>query len=184
MPEYTLYVRFDDYIPYVPLFVIPYVFWYVYVAAAAVFLFFKSRRAFIKNAVFLTAGMIIACTIYTIFPNGQSLRPDLSGYDEPLMRLIRFIYTYDSPVNCAPSIHVIHSVAAHAAICRYNKLRVAWVNRTSFIIAGLCVISTVFIKQHSVIDLLAGLAVSCILYLLIYNFIPMTVSMKREKSIR
>ena len=41
MPEYILHIRLDDYIPYIPLFVIPYVFWYLYVIAPAVFYFLR-----------------------------------------------------------------------------------------------------------------------------------------------
>lgn len=171
IPEYILYVRLDDYIPYIPLFVIPYVLWYLYVAVPAIFLFFKSPQEFIKIALFLSAGMLIACTIYTLFPNGQNLRPELAEYDRTLIALIRLIYTNDTPTNCAPSIHVIYSVAAHAAITFYNnsRNRISWLNSVSFIIATLCIVSTVFIKQHSVIDLIMGLIFSGLLYYLIYH---------------
>ena len=170
-PEYILHIRLDDYIPYIPLFVIPYVFWYLYVAVPAIFLFFASKNEFVKIVLFLTLGMMISCTIYTLFPNGQALRPKFQGYDNPLIHLIRIIYTNDTPNNSAPSIHVIYSVAAHAAIVHYNNARkkIVWVNRISFVLAALCIVSTVFIKQHSVIDLFFGLIVSAILYLLIYG---------------
>jgi membrane-associated phospholipid phosphatase len=171
-PEYQLYSRFDDYIPYAPIFVIPYVFWYLYVAAPAFFLFFKAPREFVRMALFLTVGMIIACMVYTFFPNGQALRPVLRNYDEPLIKLIRFIYSKDTPANCAPSIHVIYSVAAHAAISLYdnNGKRIVWIKALSLIIALLCIMSTVFIKQHSIIDLMFGLFISALLYFAIYGY--------------
>lgn len=170
-PEYLLHTRLDDYIPFIPLFVVPYVLWYFYVAVPAFFLFFKAPREFARMAVFLTMGMVIACSVYSLFPNGQALRPALGGYDEPLVHLIRFIYSNDSPANCAPSIHVIYSVAAHTAIARYNNFRrrIAWVNGVSLALSALCILSTVFIKQHSVIDLIMGLVLSGMLYLLIYG---------------
>jgi membrane-associated phospholipid phosphatase len=148
------------------------VFWYLYVIVPAVFLFFRSPREFVKLALFLTAGMFVACTVFTLFPNGQALRPVLSsGYDEPLIALIRLIYMNDTPANSAPSIHVIYSVAAHAAIAYYNngRKRIRLVNSISRIIAVLCIVSTVFIKQHSVIDLVMGLVFSGFLYYFIYG---------------
>ena len=171
IPEYILHMRLDDYIPYITFFVIPYVFWYLYVAVPAVFLFFASKHEFVKIALFLTFGMMVACLIYTLFPNGQTLRPELHGYDEPFVSLIRLIYKNDTPNNSAPSIHVIYSVAAHSAIAYYNNNRkkIAWLNSISFIAAALCIVSTVFIKQHSVIDLIFGLMISAVLYLLIYR---------------
>ena len=116
--------------------------------------------------------MLIACTVYMLFPNGQSLRPKLIGYDESLIRLIRIIYSHDTPNNSAPSIHVIYSLAAHAAITFYNNNRkkIEWVNIISLIMAVLCIVSTVFIKQHSAIDLIFGIIVSVFLYYLIYVF--------------
>ena len=170
-PEYLLYIKLDDYIPYVPLFVIPYVFWYFYVAAPAIYLFFQAPNDFVRMAIFLTIGMVIACTAYTLFPNGQVLRPVLTGYDEPLIRLIRFIYSNDTPTNSAPSIHVIYSVAAHSAVAYYimSINRFIWVKWLSLFVSALCIISTVFIKQHSLIDLILGLAVSGLLYFLLYK---------------
>jgi membrane-associated phospholipid phosphatase len=184
IPEYILHIRLDDYIPYIPVFVIPYILWYLYVAVPAVFLFFKAPGEFIRIAVFLTAGMVIAFSVYMIFPNGQTLRPELDLYDEPIIRLIRIIYSNDTPNNSAPSIHVIYSIAAHAAITFYNNNRnkVVWINRISFIIAVLCIISTVFIKQHSVIDLIFGIIVSVFLYYLIYVF-GKEIAEKRKTNI-
>lgn len=171
IPEYILYIRLDDFIPHVPLFVIPYVLWYAYVAIPAFFLFFASKNEFVKIALFLTLGMMVACIVYTLFPNGQTLRPELNGYDAPLIRLIQLIYSNDTPNNSAPSIHVIYSVAAHAAIAFYNnnRKRIAWINMASLILSVLCIMSTVFIKQHSMIDLIFGLIVSAVLYILIYG---------------
>ena len=172
IPEYILHIRLDDYIPYGPLFVIPYLLWYLYVAVPAVFLFFKSPGEFIRLVLFLTAGMGIACAVYMIFPNGQALRPELNLYNEPIIRLIHIIYSYDTPTNSAPSIHVIYSVAVHSAITFYNSNRnkIVWVNIISLIMTALCIASTVFIKQHSVIDLISGIIVSVFLYYIIYVF--------------
>ena len=66
---------------------------------------------------------------------------------------------------------MIYSVAAGVAICRYNSLhwRSVWVHFVSVTLGVLCIASTVFVKQHSVIDLIAGLFVSSLLYFLIYG---------------
>ena len=170
-PEYILHTRLDDYIPFIPLFVFPYLFWYIYVTVPAVVLFFKAPKEFFKIALFLTSGMLIACTIYTLFPNGQNLRPQIIGENNSiLLRWISIIYASDTPINCAPSIHVIYSLASHAAITYYNNNRrkIAWVNIVSFILAMLCISSTVFIKQHSVIDVILGFFVAASLYYVIY----------------
>lgn len=172
VPEILLYAKLDDLIPFVPVFVVPYVFWYIYVAGPAVFLFWKSPREFTQIATFLALGMFIACAVYTLFPNGQALRPQLSaGIREPFVGLIRFLYLIDTPTNSAPSIHVIYSFAAHAAIVHFNnsRRRIGWINAVSLVISVLCIVSTVFIKQHSIIDVAAGILVSLVLYWVIYK---------------
>ena len=170
-PVYHIYIPMDDYIPFVEAFVIPYVFWYVFVIVTGVFLFRKAPQDFTKFAGFLTIGMVVACTVYTFLPNGQELRPLLTKQGGPLSGILQFVYGLDPPRNNkAPSLHVIYACACHAGITFYNnrRNRVLWVNVVSFILAALCTVSTVFVKQHSIVDMWAGLLVSGALYYLIY----------------
>lgn len=169
-PDFIMQSTLDMYIPFTPAFVVPYFIWYVYVALTAFYLFWRSPDDFVKIAAFLALGMLIACTVYTAFPNGQALRPVLKPTTEPLTDMIYHLYRIDTPANCAPSIHVVYSVAAHAAIYHHNNSKqFSWINIISFIVSVLCILSTVFIKQHSVIDLFAGLILSAVLYLIIYK---------------
>lgn len=183
--EYNLYVRLDDYIPFVPAFVIPYILWYPYTGLPGFFLFFQSSKEFMKTAAFLLWGMIISCTVYTLFPNGQELRPEnINELEGIFVGLIRSIYGVDTPTNSAPSIHVIYSVCAHIAIYRYNNQhrRILWINIVSLILSASCILSTVFIKQHSVVDLVAGLFVSALLYFAIYIFPDIIIKIRDRKK--
>lgn len=170
-PTYLMYAPLDDSIPFVPAFVIPYALWYGYVALPAAYFFFRSPEEFTRMALFLSTGTMIACLAYTLFPNGQALRPQLQDAQGPLNHLIQGLYRIDTPVNSAPSLHVIDSVAAHAAVAHYNRSHrnLRWVSAVSLTLAVLCILSTVFIKQHSVIDLFLGLIVAAVLYIAIYH---------------
>ena len=171
-PEHFMYTPMDDWIPFVPVFVIPYVLWYFYTIIPAVFLFFRSKDAFRRIAIFLSAGMCIACLVYTILPNGQFLRPHVLGTDW-CSRLIGYLYLKDTPFNSAPSIHVIYSMGSTYAILAYNKdvdkrlYRILSVLTWTF--TGTICLSTLFVKQHSVIDMVTGLGVGFLLYALIYK---------------
>jgi membrane-associated phospholipid phosphatase len=170
-PRYILYSPLDDLIPFTSAFIIPYVIWYFYVAGMGVILFFKDSDEFVRFAAFLSSGMLIACIIYTLWPNGQMLRPDLSSPLGPLEALIQLLYTIDTPTNSSPSIHVVYSIATHGALTRFN--RKYWQSRvvhaTSLILAILIILSTVFVKQHSVICVVSGLLMALILYAIIYG---------------
>jgi len=184
-PTYFMYTKLDDLIPFVPAFVIPYVIWYGYVAGAAIFLFFRSKDAFRRIAIFLSAGMCFACLVYTVLPNGQFLRPYVLGSDW-CSQLIAQLYRSDTPFNSAPSIHVIYSMGATYAIMRHNrnasKRRKAILAVLTWSLTVLICLSTVFVKQHSVIDMFTGIAVGLALYALIYRRRPAKAKQKQESA--
>lgn len=169
-PRYIIYSPLDDLIPFVSAFIIPYVIWYFYVAGVGLLLFLTDSDEFVRFAAFIAGGMLIACAIYTFFPNGQMLRPDLSSPQGPLEAITAFLYTIDTPTNSSPSIHVVYSVAAHVAVVRYSRKHggPGLVRAASLILAVLIIMSTVFVKQHSVLCIVAGLLLSLVLYVAIY----------------
>lgn len=176
--EHIMHIRLDDYIPFVKYFIIPYLFWFFYIGITLTYLFFKSRNDFLKLSAFLYIGMSICYITYMVYPNGQNLRPVLTDTDI-FTRLVQFIYSTDTPTNCCPSIHVIDSLAVHAAIMNYdgfkNKKRI---KSASFIIMCLICISTVTLKQHSCIDGFIGMGLSLVLYIGIYKIDWETVKEK------
>ena len=171
-PDHYMYTPLDDWIPFVPVFVIPYVIWYGYVIVTSVYLFFRSRDAFRRIAIFLSAGMCVACVVYTLLPNGQYLRPFELGTDW-CSQLIGYLYSKDTPFNSAPSIHVIYSMGTAYAILAYNqhvsRRRYIILSAVTWTMAAAICLSTVFIKQHSVIDMAGGFLVSFVLYFFIYK---------------
>jgi len=171
-PEHYMYTPFDDLIPFVPGFVVPYVLWYLYVAGTAVFFFFQSRDAFRRIAIYLSAGMCVACVVFTLLPNGQHLRPYALGTDI-CSQLVMHLYQNDTPFNSAPSIHVIYSIGTTCAILTYNRnagrVRYAIISILTGITTVAICLSTLFIKQHSVIDFVGGVVVGVLLYFFIYT---------------
>ena len=79
------------------------------------------------------------------------------------------VYAADTNTNVCPSIHVIGSFAVYFAARDIRRFRAkGW--RLGFLtMAVLISLSTVFLKQHSVLDVLAGLAVCAAAYPLIYR---------------
>ena len=168
-PEYMMHSIIDDYIPFLEIFVIPYLLWYVYIGLAVVFFAFKSREHFIKMMLFMFSGMTICFLIYYLFPNGQQLRPDIQ-VDGPLSWMIASIYGTDKPTNVAPSMHVLDSIAIHVAVVKSRLFEdKKWVEYTSLISAFLISVSTVFIKQHSIVDGIYAVLLSFVLYKIIYR---------------
>lgn len=178
-PVYYMYSKIDNYIPFVKEFIIPYLFWYVYFIGAFIYFGFTSRKDFIRLFIFIFGGMTVSCIIYLLFPNGQNLRPVIAEAADPFLKIIKNLYTIDTPTNVAPSMHVLNSIAVHAAVINYEPFRKKWwVKSISFISMVSISASTVFIKQHSIEDVAWACVLSAVLYLSIYA-VPKLVASRR-----
>jgi membrane-associated phospholipid phosphatase len=172
VPRYYMQTWLDGYIPFIKVFVIPYVVWFVYIVAVPVYLGFKSRKDFMRLCTLMAVGQSICLLVYYLLPNGQDLRPVIIGNDV-FSRMIQAIYNSDTSTNVAPSIHVLHSLAIHFGLMNYEPFRKRkFLPAVSFLVMVSVVLSTVFIKQHAVMDVLYGLLLSSVLYVLIYKCIP------------
>jgi len=184
-PKYFMHSILDNYIPFVKVMVIPYLFWYVYIIAALIYFGLTSKEDFYKLSTFMFVGMTICFFIYIIFPNGQNLRPYISGNDV-FSNLIRHIYTTDTPTNSAPSMHVLDSIAVHSAIISCEKLKNRkWIRFSSLITMLFIIASTVMIKQHSIIDVVYGIILSLVIFCVIYKgYIIEYINYKKPAYIR
>ena len=170
IPRYWVYCWVDGLIPFVPAFVIPYTLWFAYVGIGLVVLCLHDREDFVRAFSLMGWGMFIALVIYLIFPHGQPLRPIITDNDI-FSRLVRdVIYANDTNTNYCPSIHVLNQLAVHIGLCKSKLCRDRkWFKWSSAVFTVLVCASTVFLKQHSILDVAAALLLEIPLYLLIYK---------------
>lgn len=170
--KYTVvYSKYDDLIPFMEIFVIPYILWFAFIFITVTYFFFTSKTDFYKCCAYLFIGMTICLIIYTIWPNGQHLRVDLDtlGRNNIFTYIVSIIYKMDTPTNVLPSIHVYNSIGASIAIIKSEKLRkIKWIQWSSIILTILISLSTVFLKQHSILDGLSAIILSIIMYIVVY----------------
>lgn len=85
--------------------------------------------------------------------------------------LLQNTYNLDTNTNVLPSVHVLGVLDALYAVHRTPGLRrTGW--RTFADIWGVIIIcSTLFVKQHAFIDVVAALVVGAIAYVIIYTII-------------
>lgn len=163
-------IPLDDIIPFAEIFIIPYMLWFAYVAIGIFYFFFYFKEEFYKITAFLFIGMTICLIIFTIWPSGQNLRPTFIGRNNIFTNMVRFIYRADTSTNVFPSIHVYNSIGVHLALrnnetLKKNKILMI----SSFILMLSICLSTVFLKQHSVLDGFGGIALSIVMYKLVYK---------------
>ena len=152
---FVIHSVFDDYIPFIEIFIIPYLLWFVYVSGTVLYFFFTDKQGFYR--------------ICTIFPNGLNLRPSTFARDNIFVDLVRFIYRADTSTNVLPSLHVYNSIGCYIAIRNSQKLRqYKWVQNGSLVLTVSIVLSTMFLKQHSVVDVIAAIVMIYFIYQFVY----------------
>lgn len=167
---YVMHCAFDDAIPFCEWFLIPYLFWFVYLIGTLVYTFFFDVPAFKRMMRFIICTYTITMVIYLLFPTCQNLRPEVFPRDNALTRFIGWFYTFDTNTNVCPSLHVIGSAAALFALRDGPRLRKrAWWQAASVLLALCISLSTVFMKQHSILDVLCALPVCALGWWLCYG---------------
>ncbi|MCM1161620.1 MAG: phosphatase PAP2 family protein [Roseburia sp.] len=165
-----VHMRLDDYIPFIEYFVIPYYLWFPYIAVTVITFIFLDKRDYYKLCITLGTGMTLFLLISFLIPNGHDLRPLTFERNNIFTTLIKTMYTVDTPTNLFPSIHCYNSLMAHTAIMENETLKKhKGIQIISLLLCVSIVLSTMFIKQHSVFDVFTALALSVIMYLLVYR---------------
>ena len=166
---HIVHMAADDYIPFIEIFIIPYLLWFGYVALAIAWFFFKDVQDFYKICTFLFVGMTVFLVISTVYPNGHYLRPRVFERDNIFISMVKGLYMIDTPTNLFPSIHVYNSLGVHLAVMHSEKLKEKkWIRRISFVLMCTIIASTMFLKQHSVFDVVTGCVMALVMYTLVY----------------
>lgn len=170
---HAMYIPLDDRIPLLEGFVLPYMLWFPMLLCAAVFLFLKDPEGFKRYMVYIAVSFFSTLIFYCVYPNKQELRPESFPRENLCTWILSLVYKEDTSTNVCPSLHVIGAFAVSFAVwdsdALQGKKRVFW-RWFTLISTSVIAVSTVFVKQHSVIDLLAAIPFSILVYLLVYKF--------------
>lgn len=170
---HIIHTALDEKIPFVELFVIPYLLWFGFITFAALYFFFTDQTGFYRMAAFMITGMTVFLIISTIYPNGQILRPTEFARDNIFVDMVRHLYEGDTPTNIFPSIHAYNSIGVHLAVRnseRLKKNRLA--QHGTFVLSVLIILSTMFLKQHSILDVIGAIVLAVPAYYLAYVWEP------------
>lgn len=180
-----IHMDIDDYIPFSEIFIIPYFLWFLYVATVVLFLFFKNKEDYARNCIFLFTGMTVFLLISTLWPNGHYLRPFNMPRDNIFTDMVSALYRTDTPTNLWPSIHVYNSIGAHLAIARSKDLAdKKGIRIASLVLCVSIVLSTMFLKQHSVFDVLTAFVMAAAMYIVVYRVDILTFKEKARTKQR
>ena len=162
---------FDDYIPFCEYFIVPYLLWFPYQILTVLYFIFRNKNK--KEYYQLIFNMMMGMTVFLIvsyaYPNVLHLRRSEFPRANVFTDMVRWLYRTDTPTNVLPSIHVFNSLAVHMSLTNCEALRDhKGVRYGSLILTLLIIMSTMFLKQHSVIDVCCGATLALFGYLFFY----------------
>lgn len=159
------YCFIDDWIPFCEYFIIPYYLWYPFLFTVGIYLLIEDVPVYKLYMCYVIVGFTASILICVAFPNGQDLRPEVFPRDNLLTDLVKMIYAVDTNTNVLPSVHAVGGIFAALAICQTKTISKKWIKVSAVAIAALISISTCFVKQHSILDVLAAIGLCFLIYI-------------------
>lgn len=163
-----MYHPLDEAIPFCEWFVIPYVFWYIYMVGSVAYTIFRDVGAYRRMMHFYMIVFGVSTLVFFLFPTCQNFRPASFPRDNGLSRTMGLLYTMDTNTNVCPSLHVSGAIGAALGFTDTERFSTRGWKWSNGVIAGLICVSTVFVKQHSVIDVFWGLVLSLAAWCIVY----------------
>ncbi len=164
---HVLRSNLDSLIPFCEFFIIPYFLWFLLMIGLVFYFFFTSRKDFCCFCYITMSGMTLFLLLSMVYPNALQLRPTTFPRNNFCTELVKLLYANDTPTNVLPSIHVYNTIAAFIAIKKSAVLtRSKSVQILNSILCTSIVLSTLFLKQHSMVDVTCAF----ILYFILYPF--------------
>ena len=170
---HLIHCALDDRIPNMAIFIYPYVSWFPYiVVCAALAIKNLDDRQFKKAVLVLTTGMNIFLFISYVWPTGLDFRESIV-YDLHTLsgNLLKFVQTVDTPKSVFPSMHVYVTLVLQYTLEMQKKLVTAWGIWVGRVLAVLIVLSTMFTKQHSAVDVTAAIVMFAVLALAVEKLV-------------
>lgn len=174
---YKLITVIDKIVPFINYFIIPYIIWYPFIVVGLVYLYFRNRKNYFKSLISLNIGLIICYIIFYFF---QTTVPRPIVIDNDIFsKLVRMIYSNDNPYNCFPSVHVITTYIVMRGL--YISVKNKIINLIFQFTGLLIILSTVFVKQHVVLDIISAIIIGEVVIKLV-DFINIKSIIFKRKS--
>ena len=160
----------DYYMPYNQYFMIAYAIWWPFVPAALIFFYFRDIPSFKA----LCFQMLIVCyltlIIYIVYPSYLDLRQPIHETDI-CSQMLLWLRSIDPPRNVFPSLHVSETVSICFVVYKSRDLLLnRYVKGIIYLIGILIIVSTIYIDQHSIADILFAIILSVVFYIICTNF--------------
>jgi membrane-associated phospholipid phosphatase len=162
-----LLTSLDSNIPFIPVFILPYIFWYGFILGYLIYFCFKDTKVYLKTLSVIVLGELVSFIIFYFIPT--TIPRPLLNDKGIIIDLVRLIYRHDQPYNCFPSIHVL---TTFSIILGSFHVKSKHIFHSIFIpiVGSLIIISTLFVKQHGIWDVFGSIFLSLFMYGIAFYF--------------
>jgi membrane-associated phospholipid phosphatase len=159
---FSLVTDLDRAIPFIKYFAVPYVVWIFYTYACLVYFYFKDPKVYFRSLATYTISALVCYMIYLVFQTTVP-RPVFETGSDPFLKIVAYIYDRDQPFNCFPSIHCFSCYMVMKALFN-SGFRGRWNQILIYGMSTLIILSTLFVKQHVIVDAIAGFVLVELVY--------------------
>lgn len=121
--------------------------------------------------------MIVSYVGFLLYPTAAPRPAEVLG-DGFSAWTLRLVYSLDPPYNCFPSLHVAYSFVSALTCYRVHR----GVGAAAAVWAALIGVSTLYTKQHYVIDVIAGALAAYVAYVLFLRTYPREAVAESDRS--
>lgn len=167
-PFYNPEIALDRTVQLEPSWILVYASLYVFVLLPL--LVVRQDDLFRRTLLAYLMVMTVAYLCFLINPTASPRPASVAGNDYFAWGL-RLNYSLDVPYNCFPSLHVSHSFVSALACYRVHR----GIGIAAVLWATLIGVSTVYTKQHYIVDAIAGMLVALVAYFVLMRHTPREV---------
>ena len=165
---HPIWMPLDDLIPFMEIFLIPYVFWYLLIVFSLGWFLLYDVKSFKILQTYIIVTQVVATVVYIVYPSRQDLRPEIFENDNFLTRCVGFLYSFDTNTGVCPSLHCAYSFGI-ASTWLKEKGASRWTKVFVLVFVTLVCLSVAFTKQHSVVDIFAAFPVCLLAEWMVYG---------------
>lgn len=164
-PKYYMHTAFDDMVPLCEYLIVPYVSWFFAFAGSLVFMVRNDRCNFWRMFLAQVLGSTICCVVYVFFQNAITM-PQQTVNHNIFSLILELVWASDNTTNACPSLHVLSSTVIAVVTWYSNYFKNKPIFKIAIILWMIIICtSTMFVKQHSIIDVICGAILGIILAL-------------------
>lgn len=154
---------FDNIIPFIPYFVIFYITWFPLLFLVPLLVLKYDKKVFDRYIFTIFIFAIFEGIMFILLPT--TMNREVINVTSISTFIINIIYKVDTPVNLFPSAHCAFAILFIMSVLDVKKIKREYKLLIS-VISILIILSTLFIKQHVLIDVIGALAIIPIYYIL------------------